>query len=295
MPTNTSSATSPTRTATPANRISIIDTRRLVHRVIGGQEGFPALAFPHNPKATDIVIRHTRVFIQHAAALTHAQRVHYIRKLGHYLIRRGLSDQIEFDIVRGSLWFHQHLSQLTGPISFGGAIRLQQRASATATNLKRRRSTAQLHRDLAAPVPDKPIMLAFDSYSLEKCIHPQHVIDTGLTANNCLVVQDIDGSFPNTNYWFPIRERTGHLFTISLASRLVCVLFIKHNVLLEMQSVAFPSTFSLVMPRVAFAIESHIGPVTPLHHGFLWPARSTTATNRPADPDQLTFFTGDDA
>ncbi|WP_414462375.1 hypothetical protein [Hyphomicrobium sp. DY-1] len=270
-----------------------IDTRRLVHRVIGGREGFPALTFHRHPRATDIVISHARVFIHHTAALTHARQVHYIRKLAVYLVRRGLCAQIEFDIIHGSLWFHQHPEQLTASLSFGGAIRLQKRASATTANLNRRRRRARMHRDPTAPVPDKPILLAFDAYTLEKCTHPQHVIDAGRRGNNCLVIPDVDGPFPNARYWDPIEAGTGHLFTIHYDTRLVCILFIKHNMLVEMQNLAFPGDFLRIMPRCAAAIERHIGPVEPLHHGFLWPVRRTPLPRAAANENPSTMFAGD--
>lgn len=272
-----------------------LDIRRLVHRVIGGKEGLPPMSFPHDPKAAEMLVRHTEVFINFAGALTHAQRVQFIRKTAAYINRRRLDATLEICLVYGSLWFHCHPQLLTTRLSFGGALRHRMRDHATTLRRSRRDSAEALDRALAKPAPPKPVILSRCDHLLEQCTHVSHVLELGIEAGNCLVFQDGHSAWPNPRYWHSVRDGHGHLFNVRHAKRLTAILFIDRNELVDAEAFQPRETLQPLMANFFAAIEQVIGPVTNNHSNCWWHPHVPKPLPEPHDPAQMTFFQEDAA
>lgn len=266
-----------------------IDIHREVTRVIGGTGGLPPMPFPHDPRASDMVVDWTWQFSTNLPEATTAQRALFIRKLATYVIRRGRPHEHVLDLLHGMLWFTRHPQHLNTRLSFGGAVGRQREYLAAAT----KRVTRPLAADIDSPLSPRPLILEHGDFTLEQLVHARHVLEVGLYFNNCLKIQIGARFLPNRRYWNDVKDGRRHLYTIRDHARLCVILGFEGHYLTEIQSCAPPPNLWLAMPFFADAIARLHGPVTPIRNFALWPNKPAMAPLEYQNPGHGTFFRKD--
>ena len=269
-----------------------IDIRAEVHRVIGGKKGGPAISFPNDPAAADIVIHTTRTFLNHAGALTEAQRIQFIRKFAVYITRTGWGEFDSIKHVAGIIWFVDHPEHLTTRLGFGSAIQAQYEAFQRNQKNSQFLSENELIADLDRTLTPKPILLTRGNLVLEQLMHAAHLVEIGLVLNNCLKTPYEDRFLPNTHYWTPVKRKQRHLFTVRECARVCFLLQISGDIVTQAQIDRAPPDFFMVLPAFADRIQELLGPVKAGAFTTLWPI--PIGFPPPNDRAQMSFFVGDD-
>ncbi|CEJ87900.1 hypothetical protein HYPGJ_31453 [Hyphomicrobium sp. GJ21] len=270
-----------------------IDIRAEVHRVIGGKVGGPAIAFPHDPRALDVVVHTTRTFVNHARAITDAQRVQFIRKFAIYIIRTGWGETDTIQHMAGVIWFSNHPEQLTTRLGFGSAIYTQYQAFQHREKDQQYLTEDAVIADLTRlPIPAKPVQLTVGDFVLEQLVHAAHLLEIGTTLTNCLRTPHGNGFLPNTMYWTPVKRKQRHLFTIRHRTLVCLLLQITKDRITQVQFNKPPKDFFVVFPHFADRIQEMLGPVDAGAFPALWP--TAAGFLQPTDPGQLALFKNGD-
>jgi hypothetical protein len=269
-----------------------IDIRAEVHRVIGGKKGGPAIAFPNDPTALDLVVHTTRTFLTHAGALTDAQRVQFIRKFAVYVTRTGWGEFDTINHVAGLIWFADHPHHLATRLGFGSAIQAQYEAYRRSEKTARVLSENEVIADLNSDPQPKPVLLTRGDFVLEQLVHAAHLLETGLALNNCLKTPFDDRCLPNTHYWTPVKHGQRHLFTVRHRDRVCFLVQITKGRVNQVQIDRAPPEFFAVFPVFADRIQELLGPVEAGAFPSLWP--TPIELPQPSDPGQLAFFMEDE-
>ncbi len=201
-----------------------LDIRAEVHRVIGGKRGGPAIVFPHDPAAADLVVSSTRTFLQHAGALTEGQRIQFIRKFAVYVTRTGWTATDTTDHLLGMMWFARHPEHLCSRLGFAAASKAQLEDYRRQENAARFLTESEILHDLdSTPVISKPVLLTRGDFVFEQLVHAAHLVEVGLALDNCLKTKVGARFLPDAAYWTLVKRGHRHLFTARHRER-VCFL-----------------------------------------------------------------------
>lgn len=270
------------------------EIRSLVHSVIGGKEGYPPLAFPHDPWAVNMVVTWTAVFIARSGALTEKQRALFVRKLAVYVVRRGMGNLRDLDYLYGTNWFIAWPQLLESKLTFGGAVTREALRFTFRRHEKEQRDTCAA--DTRAPLTEKPVVMAHDFYVLEQLVHARHLVEAGTVARNCLVRRVEGEDLPHPMYWMSVKSGRRKLFALRHRGELCLLISIVGSSVTEMRFVSPPKGVHLVLPLVADALQGTLGTLWPVHHNLPWPFPPEPPAPAIHDPGQLSFrFSEEDA
>ncbi len=270
-----------------------LDIRAEVHGVIGGKQGgAPAIPFPHDPAAADLVVHTTRTFLDYAGALTEAQRVQFIRKFAHYITRTGWKAEDTTNHLAGLIWFAQRPEHLATRLGFGSAIQAQYEFFRHRQNSMRLLTEDEILDDLdETPVVSKPILLARGDFVLEQLVHAAHLVEVGLALNNCLKTKVGARILPDASYWTRIKRGHRQLFTVRHRERVCFLIEIGDRVITQAQFRTPPPELYAVLPAVAERLEHELGPIKPALHDQWWPLPKASPVVE--DRRRLGLFRGD--
>lgn len=262
------------------------------HRVISGNAGLPAVGFPHDANAMDVVVTWTRKFLERANNPTERQRLLFIRKVAVHVVRTGKEKYRSVGYAYGTAYLARKPETLETKLTFGGALKRE--FDGTSARFRRSdgppRDTSRA--DLKKPLVEKPLLLTFGEYKLHRLVHARHVLDAGIAAENCLI-QTIGGDVRlNPGYWLRIKSGERFLYALTHGQDQICLISIVAGIVTEMEFLNNPRDVDLALPVVIKTLEGRHGTLWPASHGMRWPIPAHPPMPAPADPNQLVFSFG---
>jgi hypothetical protein len=237
-----------------------------VDRVLGGCDvlGRPygkPIRFPKDPQEHAVLCTWTHGMLTHKyKRLTVAQRTAFIRKFATYMIRKGSWNGVDASL--GLEWFRTHPHLLTTKISMASAIKRAHEAQGRERDDEGQRLSRMRDYARAVPCPPMPVMFRSGPYTLEKLIHPDHLLAVGREAKNCLAALHDGVPIANRFYWQLVKKEKHHVFTLRHQGRLCITFTVAEGRIRESEVFYEPDGLTDAFLQGITALRRHLGKIS---------------------------------